>query len=78
VAPLLAAAPPTKQVLRRQTFWQTYRGFASTEVDRHSFGDISRYSAAPLPPSAASTVDDLLANCPSWSAEANGSFWNLG
>jgi FAD/FMN-containing dehydrogenase len=78
VAPLLAAAPPTKQVLQPQTFWDTYRGFASTEGTRHSFGDHSRYSDKPLPDDAVAKVVDLLASCPSRSDAANGSFWSLG
>jgi Berberine and berberine like len=44
----------------------------------HSFGDISRYAAEPLPDRTTAAVVDLLADCPSRSADANGSFWSLG
>jgi hypothetical protein len=40
----------------------------------HSFGDISRYADKPLPDSAVAAVVDLLADCPSRSDDANGSF----
>ena len=52
--------------------------FASVEAQHHSFGDISRYSKAPLPDSAVARVVDLLAACPSRDATNNGSMWSLG
>ncbi|CAN5520513.1 FAD-binding oxidoreductase [soil metagenome] len=78
VAPLLAAATPTKQTLEEKTFWDMQTMFASTETESHSYGDISRYAAEPIPDSAVATLIDLLANCPSRTATANGSIWSLG
>ncbi|MGH9276507.1 MAG: FAD-binding oxidoreductase [Acidimicrobiales bacterium] len=78
VQPLLAAATPTKTVLQQQTFWDTFRGFASAEPPQHSFGDISRYADRPIPDSAVAQLIDTLAACPSRSTTANGSFWSLG
>ena len=79
IKPLLDAAPPTKQVLQNQTFWDTLRGYTTQpETTTHSFGDISRYASKPIPDSAVAKVVDLLSTCPSRSDEANGSFWSLG
>lgn len=78
VAPLLAAARPTKQVLQEQTFWDTFRGFASPEPPQHNFGDLSRYADRPIPDSAVARLVDVLSECPSRSNDANGSFWSLG
>jgi FAD/FMN-containing dehydrogenase len=78
VAPLLAAAEPTKQTLEARTFWDIQRTIATGEPDPHSFGDISRYAAAPLPDSAIAAMVDLLVECPSRSEDANGSIWSLG
>src|SRR5205823_3690887 len=50
----------------------------SGEPESHSFGDISRYVADPVPDSAIAAIVDLLAACPSRSADANGSIWSLG
>lgn len=78
VSPLLAAATPVKQVLQEQTFWDTWRMIASTEPPSHSFGDISRYAAEPLPDYVISKLIDVLAACPSRTDTANGSLWSLG
>jgi FAD/FMN-containing dehydrogenase len=79
IKPLLDAAPPTKQVLQVQTFWDTLRGYTTPpETSTHSFGDISRYANKPIPDSAVAKVVDLLSTCPSRSDAANGSFWSLG
>lgn len=78
VAPLLAAATPVKQMLEEMTFWQIQRMIASAEPDPHSFGDISRFAAAPLPDSAIASMVDLLVDCPIRTADANGSIWSLG
>jgi FAD/FMN-containing dehydrogenase len=78
VRPLLASAPPTQQTLEERTFWHVQRDIATTEPQPHSWGDISRYAADPLPDRVTAAIVDLLADCPSRSAEANGSIWSLG
>jgi FAD/FMN-containing dehydrogenase len=78
VSPLLAAATPVKTTLTTMSFWDMQRMFASVEAQHHSFGDISRYSKAPLPDSAVAKVVDLLAACPSRDKTNNGSIWSLG
>lgn len=78
VTPLLAAAPPVKQALQEQTFWDTVRGFAEPATMTHSFGDISRYADKPLPDSAVGNFVDILSRCPSRSDRANGSMLSLG
>lgn len=76
--PLLAIAGRTSETLEPRTFWSVQRYIATGEPDPHSFGDISRYADKPLPDDAIANVVDLLASCPSRSADANGSFWSLG
>lgn len=78
VAPLLAAATPYKTVLTTYRFWDMQKMFASVEAKHHAFGDISRYSAAPLPDAVVGKVVDLLAACPARDADNNGSMWSLG
>jgi hypothetical protein len=78
VQPLLAAATPTEQTLETKTFWDVQRLIATGEPEPHSFGDISRYAAEPLPKKTVAAVVDLLADCPSRPDDANGSFWSLG
>jgi len=65
-------------MVTEMSFWDVQRIFASPETARHSFGDISRYAARPLPERVTAEVVDLVAACPSRSAVANGSFWSLG
>ena len=76
--PLLAIPGMTDQTLEPRTFWSIQRYIATGEPEPHSFGDISRYADAPLPDDAVARVVDLLAECPSRSDDANGSFWSLG
>jgi FAD/FMN-containing dehydrogenase len=78
IAPLLAVAKPAKQTLMEMPFWNAQRMIASGEPDPHSFGDISRYAKAALPESAITAMVDLIADCPSRSADANGGIWSLG
>lgn len=78
VAPLRAAAPPTTEVLQPMAFWDVIRTISTPQPPSHSFGDISRYADRPVPGSVYSEVVDLLADCPSRSKEASGSFWSLG
>jgi FAD/FMN-containing dehydrogenase len=79
VQPLIyAAGTPSKTVLTTMPYWDMQRMFASAETTRHSFGDISRYSTAPLPEAVTAKVVDLLANCPTRTADSNGSMWSLG
>lgn len=78
IAPLLAVAPPATQELSEMPFWVAQRMIASGEPDPHSFGDLSRYEKDLLPESAITALVDLIANCPSRSANANGGIWSLG
>ena len=79
VQPLIdAAGTPVKTTLTTMRYWDMQRMFASAETQRHAFGDISRYSSAPLPDHVVGKVADLLAECPSRTAESNGSMWSLG
>jgi FAD/FMN-containing dehydrogenase len=77
VQPLLDAATPSEQVLEPMAFWTIQRMIASSEADPHSWGDISRYAAYPLPESTISALVDLIVECPHRTAEANGSIWSL-
>lgn len=76
--PLLAIPGIVDQTLEPRTFWAIQRYIATGEPDPHSFGDISRYAKEPLPDAAVAKVVDLLAECPSRTGDANGSFWSLG
>jgi FAD/FMN-containing dehydrogenase len=78
VEPLRAAAPPAKITFQELPFWDMQQMFASAEAESHSFGDISRYAAEPIPDDAIAQLVDLLANCPSRTATANGAIWSLG
>ena len=79
VQPLIATAgAPAKSVLQTMSYWDMQRMFASAEAERHSFGDVSRYSAKPLPDAVAGKIADLLAECPTRTAAENGSMWSLG
>lgn len=79
VDPLLKAAPhPTKIVLQELSFWDMQRVFVTGEPEPHSFGDISRYAADPVPDHVVDKMVDLLVHCPSRSLSANGSIWSLG
>lgn len=78
IAPLLAVATPAKQTLTEMPFWNAQRMIASAEPDPHSFGDISRYANDVIPESAISAMVELLVDCPSRTADANGGIWSLG
>jgi FAD/FMN-containing dehydrogenase len=78
VSPLLEVATPVKTTLQTMSFWEMQALLAGTEAELHSYGDVSRYSAAPLPAAAVAGVVDLLARCPSRDANNNGSVWSLG
>jgi FAD/FMN-containing dehydrogenase len=78
VKPLLDAATPDRQVLEAIPYWQMQRMIASAEPEPHSFGDISRYAAEPLPSNIVSELVELLVECPSRSEDENGSIWSLG
>src|SRR5215208_112982 len=60
VAPLLAAATPVKQTLTTMPFWAAQRMIVTGEPEPHSYGDISRFAAAPLPDRAIAAMVDLL------------------
>jgi FAD/FMN-containing dehydrogenase len=76
--PLLAAAPPTTQVVQEVPFWTAENSFKGSVEQPHSWGDISRYSKDPVPADVFAKIADMLADCPSRSADANGAFWTLG
>jgi FAD/FMN-containing dehydrogenase len=78
VSPLLEVATPVKTTLQTLSFWEMQAMLAGAEAELHSFGDISRYSAAPLPAGAVAKVVDLLVECPSRDTNNNGSVWSLG
>jgi hypothetical protein len=78
IRPLLAAAKPSRQILEQPSFWDMQRLIATDEPPSHSFGDISRYAAAPLPDGVYGRLVDLLTACPSRTDSANGSLWSLG
>ncbi len=67
-----------KRTLTTLKYWDMQRMFASAEGTRHSFGDVSRYSRAPLPDQTYARIAELLAECPSRTAQSNGSMWSLG
>lgn len=78
VAPLLAVGKPVKQTLQEMTFWDMQRMVVTGEPDPHSFGDISRYAAEPIPDVTIGRLIDLLTECPSRTTTANGAIWSLG
>jgi hypothetical protein len=79
VQPLIdAAGKPARTVLQTMKYWDMQRMFAFAETARHSFGDISRYSTKSLPDAVIAKVVDLLVQCPTRTAESNGSVWSLG
>jgi FAD/FMN-containing dehydrogenase len=78
IGPLLAVPKSTSSTIEPKTFWNMQQMFASTEQESHSFGDISRYAAKPIPDSAVAKLVDLLAACPSRDDKNNGSIWSLG
>jgi FAD/FMN-containing dehydrogenase len=78
VAPLLEVATPVKSTLQTMSFWEMQKMLAGAEATPHAFGDISRYSNAPLPAAVVDKVVDLLVRCPVRTMNNNGSFWSLG
>jgi FAD/FMN-containing dehydrogenase len=77
IQPLLDAATPTMQTLQPMPFWSVQRMIASAEAEPHSWGDISRYAAAPLPEGTISALVDFVVDCPYRTEESNGSIWSL-
>lgn len=79
VQPLIdAAGTPVRTQLTTMPYWEMQATFASRELERHAFGDLSRYAKRPLPDAVYAKVVDLLAECPSRTPQANGSMWSLG
>lgn len=78
VHPLLQVARPTMTTYQTMPFWDMQELLAGAEIKRHAFGDISRYSKAPLPRHVVGKVVDLLTTCPHRDPGNNGSFWSLG
>jgi FAD/FMN-containing dehydrogenase len=78
IEPLLKIAGSTQQTLTEMPFWGVQRMIATPEPESHSFGDISRFAKEPLPDDVIAKMVGLLADCPSRSADANGSIWSLG
>jgi len=75
---ITAGGKPARRTIAEMPFWDVQKIFASTEAEPHSFGDISRFAARPVPQHATQEMVDLLVKCPSRSADANGSIWSLG
>jgi FAD/FMN-containing dehydrogenase len=78
VKPLLEAATPVKTTLQTLSFWEMQAMLDATDGELHSFGDISRYAATPLPEGVIAKMVELLSECPSRDANNNGSVWSLG
>jgi FAD/FMN-containing dehydrogenase len=79
VQPLIdAAGTPLKSEFKPMDFWDVVAMISSAEPPSHGFGDVSRYAADPIPASAVAKLVDLLADCPSRTADDNGSIWSLG
>jgi FAD/FMN-containing dehydrogenase len=79
LAPVLAAATPTKSAFQEMPFWDVQQQiWASGNPTPHSFGDWSRYAGEPLPDDAVAEMMDVLAACPVRTASSNGSVWFLG
>jgi FAD/FMN-containing dehydrogenase len=68
----------TTDRIEEMSFWAAQDIFTGNDVQQHGFGDISRFAAAPIPSEAVEALVGLLANCPSRTATANGSFWSMG
>jgi hypothetical protein len=78
IQPLVKATTNGTVTVDTMPFWAMQKMFASKESPRHSWGDLSRYSTAPLPDTVMEDIAQQVASCPSRSATANGSFWSLG
>lgn len=78
VRPLELAAPTTSVELTTFDYWDMQQMFASAEQPRHSWGDISRYAQGALPDHVYGQLAELIAACPTRTADSNGSFWSLG
>ena len=79
LAPLIAIGGRTQApTIVSQPFWTTAKTFISNEAPVHSWGDISRYAAEPVPGDAYAKMVDLLAECPSRTADSRGEIWSLG
>jgi FAD/FMN-containing dehydrogenase len=78
VRPLELAAPTTSMQLETFDYWDMQQMFASAEQPRHSWGDISRYAQGALPDGVYGQLAELIAQCPTRTADTNGSFWSLG
>jgi hypothetical protein len=74
--PLVKATTNGTVTVDAMPFWAMQKMFASTEA-QHSWGDLSRYSTAPLPDTVMEDIAQQVASCPSRTATANGSFWSL-
>lgn len=78
VQPLLNAATPRDELFETMPFWSVQRMIASAEPEPHSWGDISRYSAASLPGDTLEKLVDAVVHCPHREDDVNGSIWSLG
>ncbi len=78
VIPLMRVDGLFEAKLETLPFWKMQETLTTQEAALHSFGDISRYSRAPLPTSTVAKLVDLLAACPSRDEHNNGSMWSLG
>jgi FAD/FMN-containing dehydrogenase len=77
VQPLLDAATPTKQALQAMPYWAVQRMIASAEAEPHSWGDVSRYAAEPIPDDVVAAMVDFVVDSPYRTDDANGSIWSL-
>lgn len=78
VIPLIRVRGLSEAKLETMPFWKMQETLTTQETALHSFGDISRYSRAPLPTRTVMKLVDLLAECPSRDEHNNGSMWSLG
>ncbi len=76
--PLLAIGRKTVEEIEVIPFWEAQRRFTGDLSTPHAFGDISRYARAPIRQDIVTALVELLADCPSRTDTANGSFWSMG
>ena len=76
--PLMSIPGRTNMVIEKQRFWDAAKIFVSNEATPHSWGDISRYTAKPVPSAVYAKLADMVAACPIRTPESNGAIWSLG
>ena len=68
----------TGQTIQQQPFRDAAKIFLSPEESAHSWGDISRFVADPVPSDAYAKMVELLAECPVRTTDSNGVIGSLG